>query len=137
MARLDLRKSIEVLSRSWHVRNPLPLICTCSAYLKMFEAFVMDCVSTILSFEILAVWRGRSADSESLSINTISAPTTFYPTRGETESGVRCQITGDDKQLFIKFMRRMLAWDPAERATAKELLCHPWLYERNPEIGTQ
>jgi len=37
------------------------------------------------------------------------------------------QITGDDKRLFIKFIKRMLTWDPAERATAKELLRHPWL----------
>lgn len=34
---------------------------------------------------------------------------------------------GEDKDLFIKFARRMLKWMPEERATAKELLDDPWL----------
>jgi serine/threonine protein kinase len=36
-------------------------------------------------------------------------------------------LSGDDKTLFINFAKRMLAWMPEERATAKELLNDPWL----------
>jgi serine/threonine-protein kinase SRPK3 len=35
---------------------------------------------------------------------------------------------GDDKKMFIKFVKRMLKWEPEERSTAKELLGDPWLY---------
>lgn len=37
-------------------------------------------------------------------------------------------IHGDDKTLFIRFVRRMIKWRPEERSTAKELLEDPWLY---------
>ena len=36
-------------------------------------------------------------------------------------------LTGEDKRLFVDFAMRMLRWMPEERATAGELLEHPWL----------
>jgi len=37
------------------------------------------------------------------------------------------RLTGQDKDLFIQFMRSMLKWLPEERRTAKQLLEDPWL----------
>lgn len=36
-------------------------------------------------------------------------------------------MTGEDKRLFIAFVKRMLRWMPEDRATARELLEDPWL----------
>lgn len=36
-------------------------------------------------------------------------------------------IPDDDKEMFIKFAKRLLTWDPKERSTAKELLGDPFL----------
>jgi serine/threonine-protein kinase SRPK3 len=36
-------------------------------------------------------------------------------------------FTGEDKTLFLQFIRRMLRWMPEDRATAGELLKDPWL----------
>ena len=36
-------------------------------------------------------------------------------------------MTGEDKRLFIAFVKRMLRWMPEDRATAAELLEDPWL----------
>ncbi|KAL4779793.1 kinase-like domain-containing protein [Aspergillus varians] len=38
------------------------------------------------------------------------------------------KITGEEKKMFIDFVRRMVKWRPEERSTAKELLQDPWLY---------
>ncbi|KAG8531805.1 uncharacterized protein KY384_003441 [Bacidia gigantensis] len=40
------------------------------------------------------------------------------------------KVDGEDKKMFLTFVRRMLKWQPAERSTAKELLDDPWLGER-------
>ncbi|KFY90716.1 hypothetical protein V500_05005 [Pseudogymnoascus sp. VKM F-4518 (FW-2643)] len=37
------------------------------------------------------------------------------------------QLSGEEKQLFIRFIRSMLKWLPEERSTAKQLLKDPWL----------
>lgn len=37
------------------------------------------------------------------------------------------RLQGDEKTDFLRFLRRMLAWAPEDRATAKELLFDPWL----------
>ena len=37
------------------------------------------------------------------------------------------QLRGDNKSLFLDFMRKMLQWVPEERQTAKQLLNHVWL----------
>ncbi|EGC40824.1 protein kinase [Histoplasma capsulatum var. duboisii H88] len=37
-------------------------------------------------------------------------------------------LHGEDKNMFITFIKRMLKWEPEERSTAKELLQDPWLY---------
>ena len=38
-------------------------------------------------------------------------------------------MRGKEKLGFIRFVKRMLKWDPEERNTARELLEDPWLYE--------
>ena len=37
------------------------------------------------------------------------------------------RLTGRDKAEFVRFMKRILRWDPAERATAAELCEDPFL----------
>lgn len=37
------------------------------------------------------------------------------------------KLHGDEKQDFLRFLRRALCWLPEERATAKELLFDPWM----------
>jgi serine/threonine-protein kinase SRPK3 len=37
------------------------------------------------------------------------------------------QLEGENKALFLDFMRKMLQWVPEKRQTAKQLLKHPWL----------
>lgn len=37
-------------------------------------------------------------------------------------------LTGDNKEAFLRFLRRMLQWRPEDRATAKELQKDPWLH---------
>jgi serine/threonine protein kinase len=36
-------------------------------------------------------------------------------------------LEGEDKRLFLDFIRKMLQWLPEDRATARELLEDPWL----------
>jgi serine/threonine-protein kinase SRPK3 len=50
------------------------------------------------------------------------APTAF------NFSNVLVHMHGEDKEMFTKFIKRMLKWEPADRSTAKELLQDPWLY---------
>lgn len=40
---------------------------------------------------------------------------------------------GEEKRMFINFVRRMIKWKPKERSTAKELLSDPWLHEDFPQ----
>ncbi|KAF1820044.1 kinase-like protein [Dissoconium aciculare CBS 342.82] len=63
----------------------------------------------------------------------------FYNTNGDLrkkslineqfnfESAIR-SVGGEEKEMFIKFVKRMIRWRPNERSTAKELLDDPWLY---------
>lgn len=37
------------------------------------------------------------------------------------------QLEGENKALFLDFMRKMLQWVPEKRQTAKQLLNHAWL----------
>lgn len=37
------------------------------------------------------------------------------------------RLESDEKDDFLRFLRRMLCWIPEERATAEELLFDPWL----------
>ncbi|KAE8352712.1 kinase-like protein [Aspergillus coremiiformis] len=50
-----------------------------------------------------------------------SVPTNF------TFENVLSNIRGEDKVLFIRFIKRLIKWRPEERSTAKELLHDPWL----------
>ncbi|KAH7312829.1 CMGC protein kinase [Rhexocercosporidium sp. MPI-PUGE-AT-0058] len=40
-------------------------------------------------------------------------------------------LGGEEKRMFLDFIKRMLQWLPDERNTAKELLEHPWLQEKS------
>jgi hypothetical protein len=37
------------------------------------------------------------------------------------------QVEGEDKRLFLDFIKKMLRWRPEERSSAKELLTDAWL----------
>ncbi|KAL2024218.1 hypothetical protein VTK56DRAFT_9374 [Thermocarpiscus australiensis] len=37
-------------------------------------------------------------------------------------------LGGEEKAMFISFVKRMVKWDPEDRSSAKELLKDPWLY---------
>lgn len=37
------------------------------------------------------------------------------------------RLEGEEKERFLKFMRKMLRWVPEERSTAEELFYDPWL----------
>lgn len=43
------------------------------------------------------------------------------------------RFKGKDKELFIDFAKKMICWLPEERWTAKQLLEHPWLEQRDVE----
>ncbi|KAH7015131.1 kinase-like domain-containing protein [Ilyonectria destructans] len=43
-------------------------------------------------------------------------------------------LEGNDKDMFIRFIKRMLNWVPEERATARELLDDPWLRLDDPGL---
>lgn len=58
----------------------------------------------------------------SIGILKCQAPTIF------NFENMLVQMHGEDKKMFIEFIKRMLKWDPEERSTAKELLQDPWLY---------
>lgn len=36
-------------------------------------------------------------------------------------------LKGEDKELFLKFMRKTIRWSPQDRATAEELWDDPWI----------
>ena len=43
------------------------------------------------------------------------------------------EIQGEDKNLFVDFAKKMITWLPKDRATAQELLLHPWLEHWSPD----
>jgi len=45
---------------------------------------------------------------------------------GSLETSIT-RLDGDNKAMFIDFVRKMLDWMPERRYTAKQLLAHPWL----------
>jgi serine/threonine-protein kinase SRPK3 len=38
------------------------------------------------------------------------------------------KLSGEDKIMFLSFVKRMLAWQPEDRSMAKDLLDDPWLH---------
>lgn len=38
-------------------------------------------------------------------------------------------IVGEDKEGFLRFVRRILRWAPEDRPTCEELVFDPWLLE--------
>lgn len=53
----------------------------------------------------------------------------LIPTDVRLEDSV-LSLEGEDKRLFLDFMKKMLQWLPEDRKTAKELLGDPWLHEK-------
>jgi serine/threonine-protein kinase SRPK3 len=43
------------------------------------------------------------------------------------------KIHGEEKKMLVKFVKRMIKWNPGERSTAKELLSGPWLHTDFPQ----
>ncbi|GLA91415.1 hypothetical protein AtubIFM61612_006265 [Aspergillus tubingensis] len=51
----------------------------------------------------------------------------LIPSEGFNFSNMTPFLHGEDKRLFIGFVRRMLRWEPECRSSAKELYDDPWL----------
>ncbi|KAF5020125.1 hypothetical protein F66182_7857 [Fusarium sp. NRRL 66182] len=51
----------------------------------------------------------------------------LIPDEAFTFENKMAALEGRERELFINFAKRMLAWVPEERATAKELIKDPWL----------
>lgn len=47
------------------------------------------------------------------------------------------RITGEEKEVFLDFIKSMLKWLPEERSTAKELLQHPFMQPPTPQTSSQ
>jgi serine/threonine protein kinase len=54
----------------------------------------------------------------------------LIPTDVKLEDSV-VSLEGEDKRLFLDFIKKMLQWLPEDRKTAKELLEDPWLRENS------
>jgi serine/threonine protein kinase len=54
----------------------------------------------------------------------------LIPTDVRLEDSV-LSLEGEDKRLFLDFIKKMLQWLPEDRKTAKELLEDPWLQENS------
>ncbi|OMP87538.1 Serine/threonine-protein kinase 3 [Diplodia seriata] len=54
-----------------------------------------------------------------------------YAVKSLSGYSLPCVLDKDEKDRddFVDFVRRMLAWQPEQRDTAAELLQHPWLEE--------
>lgn len=62
---------------------------------------------------------------------------TYFKRDGGSKSGVAIpdvsmetlakRLEGEDKSMFLDFLRKMLGWDPEKRQTARQLLEDPWL----------
>lgn len=50
----------------------------------------------------------------------------MIPARVNLDECITC-MSGEEKALFLNFIRRMLQWLPGDRKTAKELREDPWL----------
>ena len=37
------------------------------------------------------------------------------------------KLEGEEKAMFTRFVKKMVTWDPEDRASAKDLLKDPWL----------
>lgn len=44
-----------------------------------------------------------------------------------TMESMERKLEGQEKVLFLRFLRKMLIWKPEERMSAKELMQDPWL----------
>lgn len=51
----------------------------------------------------------------------------LIPSENFNFSSLTPMLSGEDKEMFINFAKKMLTWMPEERASAQELLDDPWL----------
>lgn len=51
----------------------------------------------------------------------------LLPSEEFTFSNLTPFLHGEDKQLFLQFVKKMLQWEPEQRSTAAELYNDPWL----------
>jgi len=54
----------------------------------------------------------------------------LIPTDVRLEDSI-LSLEGEDKRLFLDFIKKMLQWLPEDRGTAKGLLEDPWLQEKS------
>ena len=50
----------------------------------------------------------------------------LIPSRPSLEDSIT-SLDGEEKQLFLAFIKKTLSWWPKDRKTAKELFEDPWL----------
>ncbi|WPB00079.1 uncharacterized protein RHO25_004698 [Cercospora beticola] len=53
----------------------------------------------------------------------------LVPSNFAFETSISC-MQGEDKKMFIDFVKRMIKWLPEERSPARELLQDPWLHPK-------
>jgi serine/threonine protein kinase len=68
---------------------------------------------------------GRSSDGWNLTGNFLHAH--LIPDNEALGTDMLPMFLQDEGSLFLDFMERMLCWVPEDRATAEELMSHPWL----------
>lgn len=49
------------------------------------------------------------------------------PKQGGSLEDEEENLEGEEKEVFLAFLRKMLQWRPEDRQSAKELLKDPWL----------
>lgn len=78
------------------------------------------CLTRMVGFVFQCVSEANSHIGNWLGAGGVSIPSISMEKSEEN-------LSGQDKQQFLQFMRSMLQWVPEERKTAKELLDDPWL----------
>lgn len=51
----------------------------------------------------------------------------IVPIPEQSLESLESRLDGDDKRLFLQFIRKVLQWVPEERPTAAELLLDEWV----------
>jgi serine/threonine protein kinase len=95
----------------------------CDFWRGSIRLYVLLFSSTMVRLSIL---HGFFCTYTSLYLGDFKYPE-LIPPEGISFSKVTPILDGEDKQLFIRFAKRMLQWDPECRATARELCDDPWL----------
>ncbi|KAL5362040.1 kinase-like protein [Aspergillus floccosus] len=78
------------------------------------------------------VGRGKRTSMFYTAAGTLKNPG-LVPSHFSFESTLS-KFNGEEKRMFINFVKRMIKWTPEERSTAKELLQDPWLHNDYPQL---